>query len=162
MWISGVKIKNRCWDGGTVVSDRKVQVFFYGSFMSLPMLQKAGIAKRPFAPASITGFELIIAPHANLVESGDGVVYGILANMTHVELIQLYQTHRIKLTDTPYLPEAVMVHTRGGKMLPAMVYMAATEMSGKPDPEYLKLMADAARNYGFPKWYQDRIASFST
>lgn len=143
------------------MSARKVQVFFYGSFMSLPMLEKAGIAKRAFAPASISGFELVVSPHANLVDSGDGVVYGILANMTHVELIKLYQTHRLKLTDTPYMPEAVMVHTRGGKMVPAMVYMGTEETSGKPDPTYINLMLKAAKDYGFPRWYQDHIASFA-
>lgn len=160
MGTSGVKIKTSRADGGTVVSERKVQVFFYGSFMSLPMLEAAGIAKRAFAPASVTGFELVIAPHANLVDSGDGVVFGILANLNHHELIQLYKTHALKQTDVPYLPEAVMVHTRGGKMVPAMVYIAAQETNGKPDPAYLKLMTDAARNYGFPKWYQEHIAAF--
>ena len=139
---------------------RKVQVFFYGSFMSLNILQKAGIAKRAFAPASITGFELVISPHATLVDSGDGIVYGILANLTHTELIQLYKTHALSMTDVAYLPEAVMVNTRGGKIVPAMVYIAAEATTGKPDPEYIDSLAQAATNYGFPKWYVEHIEAF--
>lgn len=140
---------------------RKIQVFFYGSFMSLPMLEKAGIAKRAFAPAMIAGFELVVAPHANLVESGDGVVYGILANLTHKELDQLYETHRRKLTDAAYLPEAVLVQTRGGKIVAATVYIAAAEAAESPDKTYINLIKKAASDYGFPRWYQDRIASFA-
>lgn len=140
---------------------RKVQVFFYGSFMSLPKMQEAGLAKRAFAPAHITGFELVITPHANLIDAGDGVVYGILANMTHTELIQLYKTHALKMTEVPYLPEPVMVHTRGGKIVPAITYISTEFPGGKPDPDYLALMAKAAKDYGFPRWYQDHIAAFA-
>lgn len=140
---------------------RKVQVFLYGSFMSLPMLEKAGIPKRAFAPAMISGYELVIAPHANLVDNGDGVVYGILANLTHKELNQLYDTHAAKLTENAYLPEAVMVQTRGGKLVPAMVYIGAEETSGTPKSTYIKLMTKAASDYGFPRWYQDHIAAFA-
>lgn len=139
---------------------RKVQVFFYGSFMSLPVLQEAGIAKRAFAPASICGFEMVIAPHATLVDAGDGVVFGILANLTHAELEKLYSSHAATITDTNYLPEAVLVQTRGGKMVSAMTYISAETEGGKPDKSYMNLMKKAARDYGFPKWYQAHIASF--
>ncbi len=125
------------------------------------MLEKAGIAKRAFAPAMISGFELVVAPYANLVESGDGVVYGILANVTHKELEQLYGTHRKKLTDIDYFPEAVLVQTRGGKIVAATVYIAAAESTGTPDKTYINLMKKAASDYGFPQWYQDRIAAFA-
>lgn len=139
---------------------RKVQAFFYGSFMSLQMMETAGVGKRAFAPASITGFELVIAPHANLVESGDGVVFGILANFTHDELVQLYKDHAIKMTHATYLPEPVLVHTRGGKIAPAITYISAETPGGKPDPEYLSMMTKACKDYGFPRWYQEHIASF--
>lgn len=139
---------------------RKVQVFFYGSFMSLSVLEKAGIAKRAFAPASITGFELVVSPHATLVDSGDGIVYGILANLTHAELIQLYKTHALSMTDIAYLPEAVIVNTRGGKIVPAMVYIAAEATADAPDPAYVDELVKAATNYGFPKWYVNHIESF--
>ena len=139
---------------------RKVQVFFYGSFMSLQKLEKAGIAKRAFAPASLTGFELVINSLATLVDSGDGVVYGILANMTHNELLQLYKEHIATMTDASFLPEAVMVHTRGGKIVPALVYLSTEADTGTPDDGYIDDLVKDAGNYGFPKWYVNHIESF--
>ena len=139
---------------------RKVQVFFYGSFMSLPVLKAAGIGKRAFAPAAVPGFEMVISPHATLVDAGDGVVYGILANLTHAELDKLYTTHATKITGALYQPEAVTVHTRGGKMVPAMTYISTETEGGKPEKAYINLIKKAAKDYGFPKWYQAHIASF--
>ncbi len=139
---------------------RKVQVFFYGSFMSLPVLEDAGIAKRAFAPASLAGYELIIAPHATLVDSGDGTVFGILANLTHAELDKLYNSHAVKVTNADYLPEAVLVHTRGGKIVPAMTYITTESEGGVATKTYINLLKKAAKDYGFPRWYQDHIAAF--
>lgn len=139
---------------------RKVQVFFYGSFMSLPVLEAAGINKRAFAPAHISGFEIVIAPHATLVEAGDSIVYGILANLTHSELEKLYTSHAATITDMQYRPEAVLVHTRGGKTVPAMTYISTDAAGTAPDASYMNNMKKTAKDYGFPRWYQDHIASF--
>ena len=142
------------------MADRKVQVFFYGSFMSLKVLQDAGLKKRAFAPACIHGYELTMQPHANLSESGDGIVFGILANMTHKELGMLYDSHASTITHATYQPEAMMVFTRGGKMVPALVYMAADEEAGAPDEAYVDDILKSCTSYGFPSWYLERIASF--
>ena len=138
---------------------RKIQVFFYGAFMSLPMLEKAGLAKRAFAPAILTGFELAIAPHATLVDSGDGIVYGIVANLNHAELEKLYDAHSDRIAELSYNPEPVIVHTRGGKHIPALTYITTDLSEGPPKPGYCEMIAKAASDYGFPKWYIERIKS---
>ena len=144
------------------MSERKVHVFFYGPFMSRELLEKAGVSKRAFAPATLPGFDFVIAPRATLVDSGDGVVYGILANLTHNELLKLYKTHLPAQTETPYLPEAVLVKTRGGKIVPATVYLASETVTGTPSNEYVDNLAQIADSYGFPQWYVERIQSFKT
>ncbi|NVJ97076.1 MAG: gamma-glutamylcyclotransferase [Alphaproteobacteria bacterium] len=144
------------------MADRKVQVFFYGSFISLKVLEEAGLKKRPFAPACVHGYELVIQPHANLVEGGDGVVYGILANMTHAELDILYNTHIKNFASATYRPEAMMVFTRGGKMVPALVYISSDMKPGFADNEYVDKVLKAATSYGFPKWYLERIEAFKS
>ena len=141
---------------------RKVQVFFYGSFMNLRVLEEAGIPKRPFAPAAIHGYELVIQPHANITEAGDGVVYGILANITHAELETLYSTHLGTITTAHYLPEATLVSTRGGKIVPAMVYIAHDMTPALADNAYVDRILKPASDYGFPSWYQERIAAFKS
>lgn len=142
------------------MADRKVQVFFYGSFISLNALEAAGLTKRAFAPACINGYELVIQPHANIVEGGDGIVYGILANMTHAELDELYAKYISSLTNATYHPEAVLVSTRGGKIAPALVYICHKMEPGLADPAYIDTIVKAATSYGFPKWYVERISSF--
>lgn len=140
---------------------RKIQVFFYGSFMNLAVLKEAGLPKRPFAPATLLGFELHIAPLATLVDAGDGVVYGILANFTHDELELLYDKYGKTLTDNPYQSEPVIVHTRGGKWVAALTHLTSDIQGGDPAPEYLESIRKAAADYGFPRWYQDHIAAFA-
>ncbi len=82
---------NRAAIEAIIMSERKIQVFLYGSAINLDVLASNGLKKRAFAPASLTGFDLIIQPVANIVENGDGIVFGILANFTHAEIELLTQ-----------------------------------------------------------------------
>jgi hypothetical protein len=142
------------------MSARKVQVFFYGSFMNLEVMKAAGLAKRPFAPATLLGFDLKINQRATLVDAGDGVVYGIIANFTHIELAKFYGDYGKTLTSDTYNPEPVIAHTRGGKWVAALTHISDDTEDGPPSPEYLDSMLTAAKNYGFPGWYRERIAAF--
>jgi len=144
------------------MAERKLQVFFYGGYMNMKTLEELGVAKRAFAPASIHGYELVIQPHANIVEAGDGVVYGILANMTHAELDKLYGDNINQRLGVPYLPEAMLVFTRGGKITPAIVYVAHNMKPGFADNAYVDSLLKPAETYGFPRWYIERIASFKS
>jgi len=142
------------------MSDRKIQLFLYGSVINLEVLQEAGLRKRAFAPASIVGYELRIQPVANLLESGDGIVFGILSNFTHKEIEKLMHGHTAALTETIYSPEPVIVHTRGGKIVPALTYMADEMPSGRATKDYINSILKAAKSYGFPSSYLDHIKSF--
>jgi len=142
------------------MSERKIQVFLYGSSINLDVLAKAGLKKRAFAPASLAGFELVIQPVANLAESGDGIVYGILANFTHAEIDLLVNSHTSTLTTSQYRPEPVIVRTRGGKIVPAICYISENMSADAPDNAYIDRILKPAKNYGFPDWYIDHIEAF--
>ena len=142
------------------MSERKIQVFLYGSAINLDVLAKSGLKKRAFAPAALMGFEITIQPVANLVESGDGVVYGILANFTHAEIDTLREKHQKRLTDADYLAEPVMVQTRGGKIVPALTYLSSNLETGPASSALIDKLLKPAAVYGFPTWYLDRIESF--
>lgn len=142
------------------MNDRKIQVFLYGSSINLDVLSKAGLKKRAFAPAMLLGFELTIQPVANLVENGDGVVFGILANFTHSEIETLVASHTPSLTDAPYQVEPVIVRTRGGRTVPALTYLSADMAPGMADKAYISRILKPAKNYGFPSWYIERIKAF--
>jgi len=142
------------------MSERKIQVFLYGSSINLDVLAKTGLKKRAFAPASLAGFELVIQPVANLADSGDGIVYGILANFTHAEIDQLINSHTSSLTTSLYRPEPVIVRTRGGKIVPAISYMTENLPADIADNAYIDRILKPAKNYGFPNWYLDHIEAF--
>lgn len=144
------------------MNERKIQVFLYGSAINLKTLEAAGLKKRAFAPASITGFDLVIQPLANLAEAGDGVVYGILANFTHAELETLRQAHLASLTNAQYNVEPVLVNTRGGKIVPAVTYLSTNLPPAFADSNYIDSLLKSADAYGFPQWYLDRIDKFRT
>lgn len=142
------------------MTERKIQVFFYGALMSLDVMQAVGIKKRAFAPAHVNGYELAVGAGATLIDSGDGITYGILANLTHAELKQVYATHGTSVGVAGYVPEPVLVHTRGGKIVAGLTYVKPGAEDGSPRPGYVEKILDAAENYGFPAWYKAHIAAF--
>ena len=142
------------------MAERKIQAFFYGSFIDMTILDTFGLKKRPFAPASLAGFDIVIQPTANLIESGDGVVYGVLANFTHDELDALEVQHKKLVTDAVYNIEPVIIHTRGGKIVPAITHLCTNMQASPADQEYIDRIIKAASTYGFPGWYINKLSSF--
>lgn len=65
-----------------MTGDRAVNVFFYGSYINFKVLKEADINQRTFEVGRINGFELTISPLANLRPQKDGLVYGILTQLT--------------------------------------------------------------------------------
>jgi hypothetical protein len=86
-------------------------------------------------------------------------VYGILATATHEELGRLY-THARDVLGETYLPEAVLAETFEGKWRAALCYVAP-EMTPRPAAlDYVTRIVEAARRFGFPQWYIERLESF--
>ncbi|MBL4789471.1 MAG: gamma-glutamylcyclotransferase [Kordiimonadaceae bacterium] len=142
------------------MSDRKVQVFLYGPLSDMAALTEIGLKRRAFAPASLGGFDLIIQPVANIVEVGDGVVYGVIANFTHAEIAILEATQNGSLTSAAFNPEPVIVRTRGGRIVPALTYLSTNLDPSFAKADYVKSLLATADKYGFPRWYLDRIEAF--
>lgn len=142
------------------MGERRVDVFFYGSYINFAVLGEAGIDQRPYDTARLPGFELVIAPLANLRANSGSQAYGILTRLSHAELHRLYTEHaRDKLGGT-YLPEAVLVFTADNALWPALCYMSHEMQPGKPDPGYVERILSPAREYGFPAEYLRHIESF--
>jgi hypothetical protein len=104
------------------------------------------------------GFDIRIAPRANLIPSDERSVYGILTQATHTELTRLYAHARDVLGEV-YLPEAVLVETLTGLWRPALCYQCP-EMAPRPaDNSYVERIVTAAREFNFPAWYVARLES---
>lgn len=137
------------------VSDRRIAVFFYGSFINRTVLKRAGYSPARIEVARLWGFDIRFAPLATLAPSDRACVYGILTEATHDELRRLYGENWV----SSYLPEAVVVETVTGRLMPALVYVAWGNTPPPPFEKYLDHILEPAREYGFPAWYVERLES---
>ena len=136
-----------------------VWTFFYGSFINLDVLKKVDVVPGAVEVATLDGFDICIRPLANLVPSDEHRVYGIVATTTHGELARLYDYVGNTLGGT-YLPQAVLTGVGDCKCLPALCYIAPDLAEGPAAAKYVDLIVGAAKSYGFPRWYVDRIERF--
>jgi len=143
------------------VTEPKVWVFFYGSYINLDVLREVQLVPEQWEVAQLHGFDIRIQPRANLVCSQEHSVYGIVATATHAELARLYAHARDVLGEV-YLPEAVLVQNLAGLWLPALCYICPEMVSRPADNAYIERITGPARRLGFPDWYIARLESFRT
>jgi hypothetical protein len=140
------------------MSETEVLVFFYGSYMNRTVLAEVGLAPGVWESASLLGFDIRIAPRANLVRASDQMVFGVLATASHAELRRLY-AHAETVLGEVYLPEAVLVRAQAG-WRPALCYIAASMVERPAEAEYVERILQPALELRFPAWYVERIESF--
>jgi len=134
----------------------KVWVFFYGSYMNLDVLAEVDYRPDAVEVARLAGWDIRIAPRANLVPSATHSVHGVLTTATHAELARLY-AHAEDVLGEVYLPRAVLVETRDGRLVPALTYVCH-DMAPRPaDPAYVERIVGPARRLGFPEAYVERL-----
>ena len=138
------------------MTDPKVRVFFYGSYMNVAVLREVEFVPQRLEVVRLDSYDIRIAPRANLVPSTEHCVYGVVAEATHAELARLYAHAKDVLGET-YLPHPVLVQTRAGAWLPALCYIAPSMEPGPPDPGYVGRIVRPARDLGFPAWYIRRL-----
>lgn len=140
---------------------RHVDVFFYGSYINLDVLAEMDLHPSPVQVATVAGFEIVIAPLANLLPAKGALVWGILAPMTHDELGRLYDEHAQKVLGGTYLPEAVLCLTAAGDYRPALTYISPALPSGPVSEAYVERIAGPGEGYGFPDPYLRHLRSFA-
>ena len=141
------------------MKDRKVWTIFYGSYMNLDVLKEVDLVPEHYEVARLDGFDIRIAPLANLVRSEKHCVYGIVATATHGELKRLY-AHAEHVLGGVYLPEAVLVQTLDLTWRPTLCYIAPLMNPSSASDDYIDRIITPAREYGFPEWYIERLDSF--
>jgi len=135
---------------------RRVPVFFYGSFMRPDVMARGGLVPDTVEVARLGGFQIRIDPHASISRSDQHSIYGILVRATHEELALLYGRDGVGV----FLPEAVIVELRDGRLQPATCYVSPAHGNAPADADYLERLLAAAAAHGLPRWYLDHLASF--
>lgn len=137
-----------------ISSDRRIAVFFYGSFMDREVLRQRGYEPTDLQVAKLWGFDIRFRPLATIEPVEEHTcVYGLLATATHADLQRLYGEGMA----ASYRPEAVTVETIPGRQLPALVYIAWGPTAPLPSRDYLEHLLGPAREFAFPEWYLEHL-----
>jgi len=142
-----------------MTNEQTIPTFFYGSYINRQVLAEVDLDPERFEVARLSGYDLRIAPLANLVVAEARSVYGVLATATQAELDRLY-THAREVLGGTYLPESVLVQLLSGEFEPAQCYIAPNLPEAAPDEAYVQRILGPARALGFPEWYLSRIEAF--
>jgi hypothetical protein len=137
----------------------QVWTVFYGSYMNFDVLREVELTPDDCEVARLDGFDIRIAPRANLIPSDAHCVWGIVATATHRELARLYE-HAKGVLGEVYLPEAVLTRTRRGEYRAALTYICPEMQARAPDAAYVERIVAAARQLKFPSWYVERLLAF--
>jgi hypothetical protein len=139
---------------GTMVPSRRIQVFFYGLFMDVDLLRSKGVEPRNVRGAFVPGFSLRIGERATLVSVPNSRAYGLLMELTHSEIEQLYSEPSVRV----YRPEAVTAELDDGSQVAALCFnLPVAPRPEEANPDYAAKLRDLARRLGFPSDYIDSI-----
>lgn len=143
-----------------MTDEYRIDVFLYGSYMNLEVLQEAGIKEPDYEAARLPGYRLEIAPLANLVVDTAWQAYGIVTKLTHQEIDYLYGDYASTPSGVSYKPEAVLAFTIENTLLPALCYLAHGMQPAAPEVRYVDLILESARELGFPADYVADIEEY--
>jgi len=132
------------------MSPRRINVFFYGLFMDAGLLRTKGANPVNIRPACVLGFALRIGQRATLIETAGARTYGILMELTHDEIEQLYSEASVRA----YRPEAVLTEINDGSRVPALCFnLVVPPRREEANPEYAAKLRTLAHQLGLPKEY---------
>lgn len=132
----------------------RVNVFFYGLFMDADLLRSKGLHPSNVRTASVDGLRLHIGQRATLISEPNGLVYGVVMELTHDEIDQLYAEPSV----SSYRPEPVVVSLGDGSQTPALSFILPNSSDrGSPNPEYAAKLRELGRRIGLPSTYVEKI-----
>jgi hypothetical protein len=136
------------------MTERRITVFFYGSFMDRQILRRRGFEPADLQVAKLWGFDIRFRPLATIVPVEERTcVYGLLATATHEQLQRLYGEAMV----SSYRVEPVIVETIPGRTLPALVYIAWGRTPPPESADYIQHILGPAREFDFPGWYLEHV-----
>lgn len=133
---------------------RRIEVFFYGLFMDVDLLRTKGVYPTNIRPASVPGFALRIGQRATLLRNPNGLAHGILVELTHAEIDQLYAEPTVQA----YRPEAVLCELNDGSRIPALCFnLIEPPRPEEANSEYAAKLRGLATRLGLPSDYVNDI-----
>jgi hypothetical protein len=133
---------------------RRTTVFFYGLFMDVELLLSKGARPTRPRPACVPGFAIRIGHRATLVPNAESSAHGIIMELSHSEIEQLYSEASV----SAYRPEAVLAQLADGSYVPALCFnLVVPPAPEEANPEYARKLRELARRLKLPPGYVDSI-----
>jgi len=133
---------------------RHIEVFFYGLFMDADLLRTKGVHPTNIRPASVSGFALRIGQRATLLRSPNGLAHGMVMELTHAEIDQLYAEPSVQA----YRPEAVLCKLNDSSQIPALCFnLVEPPRPEEANSEYAAKLRGLAVRLGLPSDYVNGI-----
>jgi hypothetical protein len=133
---------------------RRINVFFYGLFMDADLLRAKGAHPFNVRPASAPGYALRIGQRATLLEAPNARAYGILMELTHDEIEQLYSEVSVRA----YRPEAVIAELADASRIPALCFnLLVPPAPEEANSEYATKLRGLAARLKLPSDYVESI-----
>ena len=116
--------------------------------MEADLLRAKGVNPTNGRPASVPGFALRIGQRATLLPNPNGLVHGILMQLTPMELEQLYSEPSVRA----YRPEAVPCEVSTGSRIPALwCNLIESPLPDEANSEYAAKLRNLAVREGTPR-----------
>lgn len=133
---------------------RRLNVFFYGLFMDGAALRAKGLNPVNARPARVDGMELRIGERATLVADAQATAHGILIELTHDEIDQLYSDPSVAM----YRAEAVLAQLADGSHVAALCFnLPRPPRSEEANPNYAAKLRDVSRRLNLPADHIENI-----
>ncbi|SRR6266849_7689635 len=132
------------------MSNRRIDVFFYGLFMDVDVLRESSVVPINPRRAYVDDFALRIGQRATLLPSSGARAYGMLIALAHQELERLYTAPGLE----HYRPEAVLAHPLEGTPVPALCYnLREAPGPHERNPDYATRLQRVLSKLNFPPAY---------
>jgi hypothetical protein len=135
------------------VTAEHVNIFFYGLFMDMGLLQQRGLAPRNPQIARLDGYDIEIRDRATVIRNATARVYGIVTELTHAEIGTLYADPSVR----DYRPEAVLVTLADDRQVPAWCYTLPQVTGARRNTVYAVRLLEVAKTLAFPGDYLDTL-----
>lgn len=139
------------------MTERALEVFFYGLFMDRVALIAEGYHPGPARSAHLSEYALQIGQRATLVPSEGHMVWGMVMALPASEVKRLYAGPSV----SAYCAEAVMVSSTEGQTSPALCYNLMKFEAEEPSQDYVLKLAALAEKLDLPPGYVSEIEFFA-
>jgi hypothetical protein len=122
--------------------------------MDADLLCTKGVHPVNIRSARVPGFSLRIGQRATLLHNPEGSAYGILMELTHGEVEQLYSDPSV----SAYRPEAVLAEVADGSHVAALCFnLVVPPTPEERNPQYVEKLRALALRLSLPPAYIESI-----